>query len=60
LPFTQARSINISPYDIYFEANISNAVNPNGLPSVNNISSLQDVGHGIELSGGHPYKGYHY
>jgi len=60
LPFTQARSINISPYDIYFQANISSALNPNGVPSVSNISQLQDVGHGVELSGGHPYKGYHY
>ena len=61
LPFTQARSINISPYDIYFEANINSVINPvSGVPYVNNTSSLQDVGHGIELSGGHTYGGYHY
>ncbi|MFZ0480844.1 MAG: hypothetical protein WAL71_17015 [Terriglobales bacterium] len=60
LPFTQARSINISPYDIYTEANISVPDSNNGVPGVNNISSLQDAGHGIELSGGHPTKGYHY
>jgi hypothetical protein len=56
LPFTQARSINLSGYDIYAEANI-------GVPSqqnVNNTFALQDAGQGIELSGGHQYGGYHY
>ena len=48
LPFTQARSINISPYDIYTEANIGTSAQ-----NVNNVSSLQDAGQGIELSGGH-------
>lgn len=55
LPFTQARSINISPYDIYTEANIGTSSQ-----NVNNIFSLQDAAQGIEISGGHQYKGYHY
>ena len=60
LPFTQARSINISPYDIYTEANISLPNSNNGVPGVNNVASLQTGGHGVELSGGHLYQGYHY
>jgi len=60
LPFTQARSINISPYDIYTQANIGAANPANGLPSVNNQFSMQDGAQGIEFSGGHQYGGYHY
>ncbi|MGB8012081.1 MAG: hypothetical protein WCF68_10740 [Terriglobales bacterium] len=57
LPFTQARSINISPYDIYTEANIgSSATGQN----VNNQFSMQDAVQGVEFSGGHQYGGYHY
>jgi hypothetical protein len=56
LPFTQARSINLSPYDIYTEANIGVA----GLQNVNNQFALQDAAQGIEFSGGHQYRGYHY
>lgn len=60
LPFTQARSINISPYDIYTQANI-NLPQPNSQPpSVNNLFALQDAAHGVEFSGGHQYGGYHY
>ncbi|HYN14665.1 MAG TPA: hypothetical protein VES66_02625, partial [Terriglobales bacterium] len=63
LPFTQARSYNISPYDIYTQANfgamnllfpqqnVSNAFNFNATP-------LQTKG--VEFSGGHNYGGYHY
>ena len=60
LPFTQARSINISPYDIYTEANISVPNQTTGQQGVNNVFALQDGGHGIEFSGGHQYGGYHY
>ncbi len=60
LPFTQARSINISPYDIYTEVNIGVANPANGLPSVNNQFSMADAAQGIEFSGGHQYGGYHY
>ncbi|HYW39561.1 MAG TPA: hypothetical protein VE957_15725 [Terriglobales bacterium] len=55
LPFTQARSINISPYDIYTEANIGSSSQ-----NVNNQFSMQDAAQGIEFSGGHQYGGYHY
>ncbi len=55
LPFTQARSINISPYDIYTQANIGS-----GGQNVNNLYSMQDAVQGIEFSGGHQYGGYHY
>ena len=60
LPFTQARAYDISPYDIYTQTNIG-AANPN-FPQqfVNNQVSMQDVGKGIEISGGHHYGGYHY
>ncbi len=61
LPFTQARSYNLSPYDIYQQANIG---------AMNSLVSLQqnvanqftfaDAARGIELSGGHQYGGYHY
>jgi hypothetical protein len=56
LPFTQARSINISPYDIYTEANILVTTQQ----SVNNVFAMQDAAQGVEFSGGHQYKGYHY
>jgi len=55
LPFTQARSINLSPYDIYTEANIGTSSQ-----NVNNQFSMQDAAQGIEFSGGHQYGGYHY
>ena len=56
LPFTQARSINLSGYDIYAEANIG----VGGLQNVNNQFAIQDAAQGIEFSGGHQYQGYHY
>src|SRR5579859_6328835 len=55
LPFTQARSINLSGYDIYAQANIG-ASNQN----VNNQFAIQDAVQGIEFSCGHQYGGYHY
>ncbi|MGA2714558.1 MAG: hypothetical protein ABSG41_15760 [Bryobacteraceae bacterium] len=60
LPFTQARTINLSPYDIYQEANIG-AMVPGAAPqNVANLSLLANAARGIELSGGHLYGGYHY
>jgi hypothetical protein len=56
LPFTQARSINISPYDIYTEANIGFG----GTQNVNNVFAVQNGVQGFELSGGHHYGGYQY
>jgi len=61
LPFTQARSIWISPYDIYSQANIGamNAMIPLQ-QFVNNQFALANVGKGIELSGGLHTGGYNY
>ena len=63
LPFTQARSINLSPYDIYTQMNINlpqTINNQTTAPSVNNMFALQNGAQGIEFSGGHQYGGYHY
>ena len=60
LPFTQARTINLSPYDIFTESNIG-AINAlTGQQNVANQFTFAGVGKGIELSGGHMYGGYHY
>jgi hypothetical protein len=60
LPFTQARSHNLSPYDIYQQANIG-AVNPLAAQQfVNNQVTLAGAARGAEVSGGHLYGGYHY
>jgi len=60
LPFTQARSINISPYDIYSQSNIGaqNSAFPQN--NVNNQFALANGANGVEFSGGHTYGGYHY
>ena len=55
LPVTQARSINLSPYDIYQQANIGARQQ-----NVGNQSTIANVARGFELSGGHTYGGYHY
>ena len=61
LPITQARSYNLSSYDIYSQANIG-AMNPLAplQQNVSNQLTLADAMKGIELSGGHQYGGYHY
>lgn len=61
LPIGQARSINLSPYDIYTEANVG-AISSIASQSqnVNNAFGLADAVQGVELSGGHSYGGYHY
>jgi hypothetical protein len=61
LPFTQARSIWISPYDIYTQANIGamNAMFPLQ-QFVNNQFTMADAGKGIEISGGRHTGGYYY
>jgi len=60
LPFSQARNINISGYDIWDQANIG-AQNPLfNQRNVNNQFTLADAMNGIEFSGGHQYGGYHY
>jgi len=60
LPFTQARTYNLSPYDIYQESNIG-AVNAlAGQQNVANQFTFAGAAKGIELSGGHHYGGYSY
>jgi hypothetical protein len=60
LPFTQARGYDISPYDIYTQANIG-AANPSFEQQfVNNTFSMAGPGKGVEISGGHRYGGYRY
>jgi len=60
LPFTQARTINISPYDIYQEANIGAMLPGARQQNVANQFNFGNVARGIEISGGHSYGGYHY
>ena len=60
LPFTQARTYNISGYDIYQEANIGAMNSMFSQQNVNNNFSFANAAQGIELSGGHSYGGYHY
>jgi len=63
LPFTGARSINLSPYDIYSEANIGvmNGLLASGQQqNVANSFGMGGAAHGVEFSGGHSYAGYHY
>jgi hypothetical protein len=58
LPFSQARTWNLSGWDIYDQANFGAA---NGLgPGVNNSFAFSAPGQGVEISGGHNYGGYHY
>jgi hypothetical protein len=60
LPFTQARSINLSPYDIFQEANIGAAIPGATQQNVANQFTFAKAARGVELSGGHLYGGYHY
>lgn len=60
IPFTQARTIWTSPYDIYIQSNIGamNGVFPQQF--VNNRYALAETGRGVELSGGLHTGGYNY
>ena len=61
LPFTQARSIWVSPYDIYTQSNIGAMNSMVPLQQfVNNQFSMADAGKGVELSGGLHTGGYQY
>src|ERR1700676_5171302 len=61
LPFTQARNINLSPYDIYSESNIGAIGSMVALQqNVANQFTFAGAAKGIELSGGHTYGGYNY
>ena len=59
LPFSPARSWNLSGWDIYDEANFG-AASGLGIGDVNNAFAFSTPGQGVELSGGHNYGGYHY
>jgi hypothetical protein len=60
LPFSQARSWNLSGWDIYDEANVGvlNGLSPQ--QNVNNGFAFSSAAQGVEFSGGHNYEGYHY
>jgi len=60
LPFSQARTWNLSGWDIFDEANIGvlNGLSPQ--QNVNNGFAFSSPAQGVELSGGHTYQGYHY
>jgi len=58
LPFTQARNINLSSYDIFAQANIGAATGAQ--QNVANQFTMADAAKGVEVSGGHNYGGYHY
>ena len=60
LPVSQARTWNLSGWDIFSEANIGNQNGLSPIQNVNNTFALEDAGEGFELSGGHSYQGYHY
>ena len=58
LPFSQARTWNLSGWDIFSQANL-------GGPGQNvangfNFNGATGATRGVELSGGHQYGGYHY
>jgi len=60
LPFTQARSFNLSPYDIYSQSNIGAVTTGFPQQNVNNLFTVANGANGVEFSGGHSYGGYHY
>lgn len=61
LPITQARNINLSPYDIYTESNVGAISSMVSLSqNVNNLFTFAGAAKGVEVSGGHTYGGYHY
>ena len=60
IPFTQSKSIWVSPYDIYTQANVG-VVNPAfNQQFVNNSFTFAGSGQGIEFSGGRHTGGYNY
>ena len=61
LPFSPARSWNLSGWDIFDQANVGsqNPLFPKQ-QNVNNGFALSSAAQGVEFSGGHQYRGYHY
>ncbi len=60
LPFSQARSWNLSPWDIYTENNLGILSSGVQQQFVNNGVTIADAMKGAEISGGHHYGGYWY
>ena len=60
LPFSPARSWNLSGWDIYDQGNVSSVNSILGLPTVSNSFAMSNAAQGVEFSGGHNYRGYHY
>jgi hypothetical protein len=60
LPFSPARSWNLSGWDIYDQTNFGTVNSITTQPSVNNSFALSNAAQGLEFSGGHTYRGYHY
>ena len=60
LPFSPARTWNLSGWDIYDQSNIGLVNSTFGTPTVNNAFALSNAAQGVEFSGGHTYRGYHY
>jgi hypothetical protein len=60
LPFSQARTWNLSGWDIYDQGNIGTVNSTLGSPTVNNLFAMGNAAQGVEFSGGHTYRGYHY
>jgi hypothetical protein len=60
IPFTQARSIWTSPYDIYVQSNIGALNSAFPQQFVNNRDVLAETGKGVEISGGRHTGGYNY
>lgn len=56
LPFSPARSYNISGWDIFGQSNLGGPIQP----FVANQFTMDAPGNGVEISGGHQYGGYHY
>ncbi len=59
IPFTTSKSVWVSPYDIYEQANVG-AVNPAFNQQFVNNNAPADSGKGIEFSGGRHTGGYNY
>jgi hypothetical protein len=55
LPFSPARSWNLSGWDIFDQPNVGTSTD-----FVNNGFAMSSAAQGVEFSGGHSYGGYHY
>ncbi len=60
LPFSPARSWNLSGWDIYDQPNIGAMNGAFPQQNVSNAFALSNAAQGVEFSGGHTYRGYHY